>query len=819
MARFGFGYGRAPRQRKVDDGASLASQVSRSGVTFTFGSPRPAGQYANGDWWVLGPVTITAISPASTLHNGTSGLLTGSGNTTPPYTGRVVHGTMINPGNRSFASGGNLANNSTNTLQGWDSLGLGGLPSPVYSAPSNVDPGATGTALAVTSGSVVKFVSRLTDLPINNRPAGNDMVVLTVVSDVPAPDAIRPGVSRQSKATQVRASDFDVSVFKNFAPTANTPTYGQAISWVSRYHETSMPDSINNTRTKGINNHPEYGRDIARNLHSALLCLHLSSFTATQKREILTALAAIADDLVSRAEEGSITLGAGGGNSWKVPIIVVCAAALGTRAPASWLAQLAPDKRSIWAENSQIFRVSGYDIALPRFTADGRPRSAYTQQMIGSAEWGEQQMTAPQNSGSNWDALYRDIVNYSLIGGTLAVELTTGAKALWDYPEFWLYMDTVYGRRTEGGAGNTVLPFVQEMLTAYRVPKLAAPAIVEAGVKNAAVWIRFDQALNESVSPPAAADFVVKVNGAPVTVSNASVWRQNAGLTLAAAVTGNDTVTVSYTSGTNKLRSVDNVNVASFVDRASSNATDRVGGPNPAYPVVRFTPGVRRTIGGTRRLAEANSAVCTAALLKFRFPALPSAATRIFGFTAGAPALSLFLNANGSIEMRLLNGSAAIVTRPTTPALLPNTEYDILWSVDLSRATAAIGHDCYINGQPQTLTNFSWVVGGSIGWTNVGDYQWNHNNNATFDMGAFWLDTSARLDLSNAANRAKFTNVITGDLAILTLGNGVTGSRPTLFHVGDAEQWNESSGINRGTGNRFFVTEGTVAQVSGSKWV
>jgi hypothetical protein len=35
-------------------------------ITFTFNQQYTCGQFANGDWWVLGPVTITAISPAYT---------------------------------------------------------------------------------------------------------------------------------------------------------------------------------------------------------------------------------------------------------------------------------------------------------------------------------------------------------------------------------------------------------------------------------------------------------------------------------------------------------------------------------------------------------------------------------------------------------------------------------------------------------------------------------------------------------------------------------------------------------------------------------
>ena len=49
-----------------------ASSVTRHGVTWTFDNDYTTGQYANGDWWVVGPVVITQITPTPTTgRNGT----------------------------------------------------------------------------------------------------------------------------------------------------------------------------------------------------------------------------------------------------------------------------------------------------------------------------------------------------------------------------------------------------------------------------------------------------------------------------------------------------------------------------------------------------------------------------------------------------------------------------------------------------------------------------------------------------------------------------------------------------------------------------
>lgn len=41
----------------------MANSVSQDGITWTFDHDYPVGQFINGDWWVVGPVTITSVTP------------------------------------------------------------------------------------------------------------------------------------------------------------------------------------------------------------------------------------------------------------------------------------------------------------------------------------------------------------------------------------------------------------------------------------------------------------------------------------------------------------------------------------------------------------------------------------------------------------------------------------------------------------------------------------------------------------------------------------------------------------------------------------
>ena len=55
-------------------------QLSQFGITWTFDRDYITGQFANGDFWIVGPVTIIGIDPPSVVVDG-----------------RVINGSMVNP--------------------------------------------------------------------------------------------------------------------------------------------------------------------------------------------------------------------------------------------------------------------------------------------------------------------------------------------------------------------------------------------------------------------------------------------------------------------------------------------------------------------------------------------------------------------------------------------------------------------------------------------------------------------------------------------------------------------------------------------------
>lgn len=115
------------------------NQIIQHGVTWTFEEEVPYGRYANGDFWVVGPVTITGVSPD---YNGSS------------------HGWEVNP--------------SDPVAQGFDHRIADFDSSRVPELPYTAGPGE----------SLVKSVS-LEPLDGDCRPCLKTAVVLTVVEEVP----------------------------------------------------------------------------------------------------------------------------------------------------------------------------------------------------------------------------------------------------------------------------------------------------------------------------------------------------------------------------------------------------------------------------------------------------------------------------------------------------------------------------------------------------------------------------------------------------------------------------------------------------------
>jgi hypothetical protein len=65
----------APPARPALEDLPLLTQITQEGITWMFSQPQRVGRFVNGDYYVVGPVTVTNIQPVPTPTNGRHGSL------------------------------------------------------------------------------------------------------------------------------------------------------------------------------------------------------------------------------------------------------------------------------------------------------------------------------------------------------------------------------------------------------------------------------------------------------------------------------------------------------------------------------------------------------------------------------------------------------------------------------------------------------------------------------------------------------------------------------------------------------------------------
>lgn len=234
-----------------------------------------------------------------------------------------------------------------------------------------------------------------------------------------------------------------------------------------------------------------------------------------------------------------------------------------------------------------------------------------------------------------------------------------------------------------------------------------------------------------------------------------------------------------------------------------------------SYPVVAMdsaTPDLFRRASGSLG-ADAN--VGTIALTRFKMAAPPGAVQTIFGSSSGTARVQVQLvGTTGKLRINLYNGTSQLWRIESNINVCDGVARDILVSWDTSQTTESAGRSVYIDGLPDSSSAATWGTGGQVVSysASINAYQFGPATGNNIEIGAFYLNVAARVDLTDASNRAKFGADLIG-----TNGAGPTGSQPVIFLVGNDAQWN--AGLNRGSGGVHSpVGAAAVTPVSGSAW-
>ena len=456
-----------------------ASSISQYGITWTFDKAIQTGQFVNGDYWVVGPVNMIAISPASTV-SGT----------------RTINGSMINPSPRK----GNV--------QGYDSAMPANTFDPeLNAARPNQRTLSVGNPLALPVNS--SMVSTISVAAGGSRPQVKTAAVLTVLAAPPLAGSFRPPYSGSDKATRFQESQLDYALLKSLAPVSSTPTLAE----VERYFERPWIDHIPNWSAgyqHPEDNMPNYGRDMASQVGVGAMMLHLN-FSHEAKRTLLIRYVQLGIDLFGIVQDGGVNNwvpngGHSSGRKWPILFagLVLNDADMkdiGHRSEVAfgedgmtYYVTKHPSPASIWSFNGSCWVSDGtdekYDIFVPNpnpaldpapanFNAAGYRRhvgwgftyfghanankeqdfAEYTDVDAGLPEW----EIGRGLGGLDWDAAYRNCGNGEIYGGyVLAANMMPGARALWNHEALFDYTDRFTA--IEGQSS----PFVLALWQTYR---------------------------------------------------------------------------------------------------------------------------------------------------------------------------------------------------------------------------------------------------------------------------------------------------------------------------------------------------------------
>lgn len=420
--------------------------ITRHEISWTITGTPTSGTFANGDPWVVGPVTITAISPLSVVGlNGVSG--------------RISHGSMINPsyaGPQGFEGGYTL---STGAIAFNSALNVGRPGGNALSA---------GNPLVVPAGS--SLVSSRSRTSNTVRPYMQDMAVLTVLASAPPANAFRPSYIGTDKTIRWTTDDLDFTTLPSHTEPINAPNINDVAAMFERLHFILGSETTGNGWRKitPIYNHASYAAAYGRQMGLGLLSTLVNNplFPGTARWNLIVRLVQIGIDEFAGMEAGRVWFDLGGLNTGHKGSMIAAAVFLND-----------PDikarcNEAVYphsAEYRHTWRVTQEDVGRQV----NEPTGSYIQAdadfvnpdgTVGLYEWGEQHTkqrikdsrywTYTELDASSGGVLYRRSHIDTFLSHTLFAR-RVGARNIWNNPVVFGYADRVW--EVEGGDPTQIM--------------------------------------------------------------------------------------------------------------------------------------------------------------------------------------------------------------------------------------------------------------------------------------------------------------------------------------------------------------------------
>lgn len=373
---------RAPKLARLP----LRASVAKDGITWTFSRPARVGRFITGDPYVVGRVTVVAISPA-------------------PADGRngSVKNIRPEPDETGFDT-----RTDANRFEADNRASL-----PISLAPGD----------SLVSSISVDRVGQIRRW-LFDKDTGSPVRTVSILTSVGGPqpaDAFRPSYAGKGSPIY-RSSNLKRGLLPRLRPPAGTPSLAEYASHFRR----PWIDSLFFNFDSPVEYMPDYSREIARAVGNAGLLLTLN-YTPRQKEALLVYLTQYGIDLAGlvRAGHPGWPAHGGHGSGRKLPIMLA-----GTLLGAPELTRV----KARFGEDMQTMSGNGWTGAKALYAGH------YGQG--GEGRYGPYEHLQPSQWKDTLGEDYRRCCTSSAwVAEALAARLIKGVQANWGHPPFFAYVD------------------------------------------------------------------------------------------------------------------------------------------------------------------------------------------------------------------------------------------------------------------------------------------------------------------------------------------------------------------------------------------
>jgi len=427
-------------------------ELSQYGITWTFDKPVKSGRFITGDWWVIGPVTVTKINPAP-------------GKADSSQMGQVK---KDNFGETSMINDTSMRNGFMVVEKCYDSQGYDSRTQPYDASlskkvPYHLEPNQS--IISTISNSDIaadNFCKNLMwDKEKRVQVSLKAAAVLTCLKEEPPGNAFRPSYAGNEKIIYLE-KDIKWELLPKLKSAGTVPSWDE----FERYFQRPWLDHMCNFGQQELNpweNQPNYGREYSRIISIASMMLSLD-VPKERKKKILIGMIQLGIDLSGCAKHGGVwNMGGGHSSGRKWPILF---AGLMLGEPKIYDLP----SSAVFHEDAQTYYGKGWfgQTVLWQLIRHHGPRAPYEEK--------------PPSSWEKWDKTseaYRSCCNASgWIGGALMARYMKAIKiwghdAFFDYIERWMRPDDPYKSARKGLARpneetTAFDPFVTAMWKANR---------------------------------------------------------------------------------------------------------------------------------------------------------------------------------------------------------------------------------------------------------------------------------------------------------------------------------------------------------------